>query len=603
MACSHGRSDLVELILDFASLNLLSKVLAIQDGKRQTPLLAAIASTSTDAVMSLLMWSGNNNLAIQKVEANTPSPLVWAVKVWRVETVVLLLDFFDSSENKDELDAALRLAVESRQGNKAAGVNMDIIRHLVKAGANPCSEVKKDKSSSLEVAAHDHDEGTLRVLLDTFEDYLQTAMSTRRRNPTLQSQPESYFEGIESRERAQLRVALRDALVKGLESGWKSKAEAEKIEYESCSILLFEKGAVLDAFGLDMLRGAFQKTCLSRLRESAEMHFSTRTSQPHFPGDAISVGRLRKGSVYTSDDVNHQSRVQWSIEGLSLCWCSEAEHDHFFDLHQIGDCAKSKAGDCDVVLVTDDGMKFEAHSVLLSARSAKFEAAYRFAHMQGASEDARIEIIVPTTGNLCHLMLQHLYYDSIVTGLPEKPDQCCDVLLDLAVLAESMVCESLIQEVEVRLLSENPRACYCYSCSRKGEYSCFGPSTCVNAATVLDIIATAEHIDEFISGLSYRIRIPSPSSERGTLEFSPFGKLRQIASIECMSDFQRVVESEAFQSQLSDLSGEHSQFKRMLLRCCLEEFVHALDGSGQSNRRGLETGEFDSVSSAGGLSC
>ena len=167
-----------------------------------------------------------------------------------------------------------------------------------------------------------------------------------------------------------------------------------------------------------------------------------------------------------------------------------------------------------------------------------------------------------------------MYYGSIVEGLPEDSEQCCRVLLDLIVLAENLICESLLQECEIRLLSLNPRECQCYVCAVPGiEDSAnrrmgSGPSKCVTIDTALDILATADNLEEFFSDVSYRIRTSANS------EWLPFQKVRHIVAESCLSDnFAKVFDSAAFQSQVAISSGITEDFKHIVLRYCLNEFV------------------------------
>jgi ankyrin repeat protein len=259
IASSGGRTDLVELFLGFGSLSLLSKVLSIQDNKRQTPLLAAVASASTDTVMSLLMWSGNNNLVMQKAETTLPSPLLWAACAFQVDMVDLLLGFFHSTGNKQGLDATLRQVVELECLPTNRQAKSKIIARLTRAGANPCT-LHNDKLSTMEIATNLRDRETLTVLIDSHKAYLQKLQTSRRRDPVLKKQPKSYFDGLEQVENGSLRAALRNSLLVCLINILKHGNKEPGSVMESCAILLYEKGATVNPDGFEMIKTAVCRT-------------------------------------------------------------------------------------------------------------------------------------------------------------------------------------------------------------------------------------------------------------------------------------------------------------------------------------------------------
>ena len=265
---------------------------------------------------------------------------------------------------------------------------------------------------------------------------------------------------------------------------------------------------------------------------------------------------------------------------MKCSWVSEKEQEHFRILPSV---AMNQQILFDVLLESSDGQTFEANSELLAEKSPKFAAAFRFARMQTTYEFTSLKVAIPADGALCRLLLQHMYHGSLVTNLPKDTVACCDTLLDLAVLAEELICESLLQECEIRLLSANPRDCRCGICLgpkllRDGRYwhiNC-GPPECVTTETAVDILAAADNLENFYTDASYSILVPSGHSSRSPLffEFRPFQKLRNSVAVTCLtSGMNRVFQSSAFHSQVAQCSGDADIFKHFFLRYCLEELA------------------------------
>ena len=581
IAAANGRADLIDLFLGFASLSLLSKVLFMQDDKGQTPLLAAVASASTDATMSLLMWSGNNSLAIQKVEAKTPSPMLWATRSLHVDMVVLLLDFFNCTESKAELDETLRVAVELEPTERRRGAKYEIIQHLIASGANPCVEDEKTRLCAFEIASNRHDRESLEVLLDSFGSFLKRLRSSRRRDPVLQKQPEAYFEGLESREMGSFREAMRHSLVNTLSQCWKQQDEKMRSLFEDCATLLFENGASLGSIGLDMLRVAIDGSSACSINGSSPaLFYSSPRDQPPCRL-VVGAPRERLAGPYSCDSTDEA--LLWSAVAMKCSWVSEKEREHF---ELVSGVVMDPTIEFDVLLESSDGQTFEANSELLSSKSSKLAAAFRFSRMQNVEEKSSLKVSVPVEGGLCRLLLQHMYHGSLVAGLPEDPVSCCDVLLDLAVLAEHLLCESLLQECETRLLAFNPRDCRCAFCSvpkqlRNGQlwHVNSGPSKCVTTDTAVDILAAADNLEESFFDASHRILVPLRNSGRSPrfFEFRPFQQLRYVVALTCLSSgLNPVFESKSFHAQVELCSGDVNMFKRFFLRCCMEEFASLL---------------------------
>uniref|UniRef100_A0A7S3LF36 BTB domain-containing protein n=1 Tax=Amphora coffeiformis TaxID=265554 RepID=A0A7S3LF36_9STRA len=583
VAASNGRADFIENFLNFASISLLSKLLSIQDQNDQTPLLAAVASGSIDTVMSFFMWSGNNSLVIPKVESTAPSPLLWAASLCHADMVNLLLDFYHGSENKTDLDTTLRVAVRLQATGRKIKSKHGIIRQLVISGASPCSEESDSNLCAMEIAATNHDYESLRVLLDSLEVYLKALSSSRRHDPVLKQQPESFFQGKESCEKAQLQVALRNALTISLVNALKSESEKARYLFEECAILLYEKGAVLDFVGFNIVRNSLGKASRSGdAAVSQETFYSARHDPP--PCSLLAARPFKLSSQLYGDKMVGESAFLWPLVAMSnnLSWVTPKQRKHFKMLPVDTVDAKN----FDLVLESDDGETFEANSELLAGTSAKIAAALRFARLQSPPETTFEKLSIPANGSICRLLLQHMYYGSIVEGLPEDSEQCCRVLLDLIVLAENLICESLLQECEIRLLSHNPRECQCSVCGIPGikdtayRWIGSGPSKCVTINTALDILATADHLEEFFSDVSYTIH------SSANLDWPPFQKARHaVAESSLSNNFAKLFDSEAFQSQIAVSSGTMEDFRHLVLRYCLNEFVSGEKAKKEDSRR------------------
>jgi hypothetical protein len=130
-------------------------------------------------------------------------------------------------------------------------VTLEILRVLVDAGANPCATTPRDTTgrSAVAFAAEQNDAGAVTALLQSYAAFLKRTRISRRRDPVLFEQPESFFAGIESREQAERTVSLRDALVTSL-FGTTSPTKRG----HTCSLALYKSGARLGTVGLARLQ-------------------------------------------------------------------------------------------------------------------------------------------------------------------------------------------------------------------------------------------------------------------------------------------------------------------------------------------------------------
>ncbi|CAB9505150.1 expressed unknown protein [Seminavis robusta] len=766
VACQEGRAELVEIFLavcgSSSCFSIFVKILAMQDKQGQTPLLAAIASGSTDLVMTLLMWRGNHHHhhmgTKQRQKASTVQqqqqqqqqttitgkdicPLVWAVTkapaIHSADMVRLLLEFHtpaflttssrspsSSTEENHGYDltqalwqAVLRSSTHNQSSKQQAAEEqlgeeelLEILHALVEAGANPC-EVREQKKTSIpeqmkrwtdpkhqhakrqtdissdsaqQQSANNNNCGssdvlarasgttvltlaaalghvpTLTALLDSLIAYRKKIKTSRRRDPTLRKQPESFFRGLERIEETELRTALSDSLVTSLYLGYADDSDGNdgKIgtsdEYLACSLVLFRKGARLDS------------ACLARLKASLGTPILRRVDEVISGNDGVSSAAIwrplashyynfrsgyRRENVMLSRPDNGDSQdVNLSMEDRSqlmyrLPWfrkmllASHGSHCEWIDPRSIPPERKNRDKEVGfheaiqadrVVLVTENGDgEIGVHGLVVSQQSAKLAAAIRFARTSsnsfpnvGEQQPKLIEVDLQSTPTkLVLLMLQHLYHGSIVCGLPSDDEQCRETLLDLLLLSEEYLCPSFAQECEMRLLSQDPRKCFCWSCNRAttlkatrsstggygGDdeevvYAVDGPSKLITPESVLDVIAVAQHLEESNMGIpkdegyrmDFSIRLSTfPTTSNAQTNASsasewmplssqkPLAALHEVAMNVLLYNFANVLKSEAFAAQLQDsLAGSctsQNEAPALLLRMCLDELVAASD--------------------------
>jgi ankyrin repeat protein len=575
--CQCGRVDLLEEVLSTGSLSLLTKVLSMQDVDQQTPLLAAVASDSSDVVMSLLMWRGNNHIQIVNnftppgtaVRASSPCPLDWAVQSGNVDMVLLLLEFNDPSGLGYNLTNALHHAFESTDNDES---RLELMRVLIGAGANPCSTTESPSAqSALRVAAARFDSVALMVLLDSYNHYLTSIQENRRRDPTLQKQPESFFRGMESCENAERLVATRDALVTSLFLGWRSSEHSSL--YHACSLVLYRRKVKLGHTGMGRLHLSL---VTNDLKSMEEVPACTRVSCMYQTQYSHAVGicnKLKDRESALSYWSSAMCSLPWMTQDTRCAWLRNEESRH-------DDDTIDSLPEPDIVLVADDGFRFLAHGALLSQKSAKLGAALRFASMsisESAEATSLVEVPMRASSKICRWMLQHIYHGSILSGeLSRDGQECCWELMELLLAAEEFICRSLVQECEMRLLAADPRQCFCVSCARTEtildqqvdcHYLVDGPSHCITPDSALDVLAVAQHVNEacleedyvlcvtnnetIVSSRAYNSN-DSSAGDDDTSVLKPMQALREAAVCTLLQGFQAVSQSETFESQLAE---------------------------------------------------
>jgi len=636
VACQEGQVHTVETILGNVGLALLSKILAVQDERRQTPLLAAVASHSTDTVMSLFMWRGNNYYPVsslpqhqQQKEDAPPCPMEWAVRAGNLDMILLLLEFNSgpSSETKGyDLTRSLWVAATESQSHCQSQVTTssnEIVRVLIEAGANPCFQPSfsdgattgnnniPPKSAVVEAAVR-HDPVCLATLLDSYEKHLARIRRDRRRDPVLQKQPESFFAGMESRENAERASAMRDALASVLFYCFAEKRVNDGVDvglsaYFLCAQVLYRRGADLGMVGIDRLvasttAGSLVPVSVVPSIVNDVCTYQARYVHPPVPDDNSGMpledhrsywSHLMMSLRWMREDVYAHTECRWILEtGCRGCKFS----------------APDMSSDPDVALVSEDGFHFLAHSLVVREKSDKLAAAIRFASMAESSNSV-IEIKIAASKKLCKWMMQHIYHGSVACGLPSDEIELAQELADLLLLAEEFLCPTLVQECELRLLSSEPRRCFCPSCARatvgKDEQSLYrvsSPSLCITSDTVLDIllVAMSVSISCFPAAEAAWNDAPlamwAPWKNDDAVQLAPTEALREAAARTILMHFDSVTNSEIFSSYQEMLAHQETfendpsalksmaspraenqshSVKEVLLRLCLEQLVQS----------------------------
>lgn len=640
VVCQQNKAEFLDILLSSTSslggsFALFSKVLSMQDSIGQTPLLTAVANGSSDCVMSLLMWRGNNhqNLIPKKMDVpnagSSPCSLAWAVKAQDLDMVLLLLEFSDSGGSGYDLTGALQVAVLMRQQNSNPNSSeedlLTILRILVEAGANPCIFVEEpfphwvaqhvcysglsgSGRCALVMSAEARDAETIDVLLKAYDFYLSRQRSKRRKDPVLAQQPESFFAGIEAKERSERKVALRVSLVTSLVAFLPGHFLLEQRSDATSSLLaLYQGGAKLGLIGLRLLQACLKENSLRFLEDgalvdSAPMTLRYRATYSHPLGHEVG-----------SNDMQFWSRMllkkPWVLEferNSGCAWIRSME-----EVEKDRPCNSST----DFIITSEDGQRFETHSRIICEKSEKLAAAFRFSKMSSLKEElGLVETSVSLGGEYLSFLLYHMYHGSLpTTAATESALLSSETLLELLLIGEEFMCPTLIQECELRLILGPcvSRQCFCPSCSllRQPSNECVmctigGKGSLVtNQCNIgpeeaLDALVLAQHIGHSTSetnpqqySLDMDVLVGDTGPESATnkgIQLQCMEALRLVSAFVILDNFLAVLSSEAFLSQ----TQEDEQATRTLLEMCLGELMSLSNLSGlnlnfKSKYRGL----------------
>lgn len=639
VASKAGRVDFVEVFLTSCSSFLLSRLLAMEDKERQTPLLAAVANNSSDVVMSLIMWRGNYTYAraptkapvynsvdsIGAIEHSSQNnkgqpeisscPLVLAARGGNLEMIELLLQFGDQFGRPYDLIEALSALLQS-------GVVPDVIVEgcecIIYAGGNPFKErvdrnSSRDTSSRCEsistavaLAANLGSDRILHSVISTGVRTIRGLQLARRRDPKLAPQPDAFFRNLEAKENLEMKNALKGALIDVLLLGHNKQS----LEVLSRAVVLYEHGTELEEKDVKLLQDRINSG-----ENSATALFSPGKSfvatYQHSTGDVVGkIGiNLMKDVEYDRSNLEYWSRclltMPWMIQDVaeSKCTCPWIhEHSPHITQCQPDSCLPGDG----VYLVTSDGAKFLVSSSIVSQKSDKLASAIRFAKMnQDESKMGDdIEVFVTVPSEICKLLIQHIYHGSIVCNWPNvEDDDLCRFLLELMLVAEEYLCQSLIKECEMRLLNSDPKRCFCFSCCRAvrahpsndggGVVECLylvdGCSSLVKGSTALDVLSVTEYMDggsysiKFVNSTlratqcmssarlwaDYDKETAEPTRKEDWIAFTALASLNDFVIVTMLKEFSEVAKSGAYQQSAKMNEGLNG--KCGLLQLCLDE--------------------------------
>eukprot|EP00980_Cylindrotheca_fusiformis_P020315 scaffold7344_cov145-Cylindrotheca_fusiformis.AAC.13 len=625
-ACEHGRVDLVEAFLSICSTGLLSKMLSMTDGQGQTPLLAAVAANSSDVVICLIMWRGNQNVSLRKPQqaphmsllpatahetewpkSELPScPLAWAAGMGNLEMVLVLLQFTDCSGSDYRVTEAISAFLRSSAPHD---IKIEGARVLIQAGGNPFLDINPPNSvgkpeTAVHVACKSGFPQGLRTLVETGKQELVLNQQSRRRDPKLRQQPESFFQGLEGSEDAEMNTTLRNALIDCLINGLKEQ-EAEYNEqsmFLPCAVILYKLGTQLGEIDFVELQKGLNTTGFPITIGRNDQCFVT--SYLHYITEShkkIEVSNMDRSKLACSSQLLYQTA--WMKDELDRggCKCS-----WMGDNLNIDDTGEDTSSLGDRVVFAAGSAKFVIHDSVVGPKSTKLASAIRFAKMNDdLHKDNEIpEIALDIDPRLFMFLLQHIYHGSICTGWSLQSDQVCRDILDLMVIAEEFLCPSLAQECEMRLLSANPTACFCWACSKNvrpmsiGDgrfaeciYCVEGPGSLLTGDSLLDVLAATQYLEHreldyrigvlptslFSSNPVQTVALMSMARKERSSGAKAIHLLRSATIQMILSKFASVIESDSFKASIElnsiDFQGSviTCPHEVLLLQTCLEE--------------------------------
>lgn len=626
VACQSGRNDLVEVFLTTCASSLLFKILSIEDMKHETPLLCAVSNNSCDAVLSLLMWRRNHDHQGQKqsrsysdarcvhIDNNAEMhikhddkgqqmacPLVWAAKSGNLEMIDLLIQFGDQSGTLYQVTEALFALLQS---DVLGDVKLRGSNSLILAGANPFQEIDNpgvidgENYTSISMASKTVSDDIIRSMLSTALQLVNERQLARRRDPVLQQQPEAFFKTLESKENAETDKAMINTLIETLFRAYSNREPSDL----SKAIALYEQIQRVHEEDLMQLQASLRNGTITSFEHRTKNWYFLATHR-HSAGEIGNEGSKKKlwdsdRSVFAEKSFR-LLKIPWVQDEVRQAECScPWMSRNASKCHPPPDLSAEDA----LMLIANDGSKFSVHAPTVSEKSGKLASALRFAKMK-KDEDSIDEVInleVDIAPEFCKLMIQHMYHGSICFGWPSLDNnEMCRFLLELMLIAEEFLIPSLVQEIEMRLLSSNPTTCFCWNCCEalrvassddgKKEAQCLflvnSNSRLINQNTALDVLS----LSDYLGGLDYNIFLApvirdfylAPKNLWATYDREvekqkqwkvnkALASLRNIASITILKEFAHVVKSPDFHLTTEDDRSTESQ-KQNLLRLCLDE--------------------------------
>jgi hypothetical protein len=280
----------------------------------------------------------------------------------------------------------------------------------------------------------------------------------RSQDPKLRQLPESYFEAIEARENAELKLAMTNALLQSLFLSYMDDDSTSR--HLSAAICLFHRGTKLNGADFSTMKASIES---KRLLSAAEAVVEDggkwfASTYHHFTA---------KGTKHSDalDGAYDRSLLHfWSQVLCSFPWMSEERDIQCSWMMVDGDTTNNSVAYNetllgDRVVLIAEGVRFLVDTWIVSRKSAKLAAAIRFETMnQGSQREP--QVCIGISAHLCKWLLQHMYHGSIVSDWHPDPLQCASDLMELAMVGEEFLRPSVLRECEMRLLSADPFQCY-----------------------------------------------------------------------------------------------------------------------------------------------
>lgn len=529
VACQCGRNDLVEVFLTTCKSSLLFKVFSTTDIDNRTPLLTAVANNSCDVVVSLIMWRGNHSLhgpfvnndesrCSQTKKALLTCPLVCAAHSGNLDMIELIIQFENHSGTVVyHVTEALLMLLRSDAPlhNKVKG--SDILMH---AGGNPFEEidlssVSGETETTIDVAARVGPDVILRSVISAGKRVIRNRQLSRRKDPKLQQQPDAFFRTLESKEDSEASSAMKNALIGTL---FRAYTKQKALDF-SAAIVLYEEMPKVDERDLTRLQTSMLHEKFTSYKPETKNYCFLATFEHYFCANPVD-----KGSKSSFLDYHRSVLAEKSFRLLNMPWVqSELIEGECFCPWVRGNAKKIKNQPTnllleDEVILVANGARLLVHASVVSEKSAKLASAIRFARMNRDEEscDKILHLAVSIPAHFLSLLIQHIYHGSICYGWRNmKDDNMCRYLLELMLIAEEFLIPSLVQEIEMRLLSSLPKRCFCWHCCQavrvvsseinKNVAQCLycvdGNSRLVTSSSVMDILG----LTEYMEGLEYGI--------------------------------------------------------------------------------------------------
>ena len=493
LACARGDLPLLKSLLGHLS-NISSqlpwKALTMIDRLGHNPFISAVYANECDIVEHLLLtrfagadytsWfsacpltiaSSNLSLDMAKLlfemgydTRSTTNPNLSPIIRYDVNRSLLELVLVSIDDN-DKVDTSkhelIGLFIE-HGANPHSAVNVFTPNKPKTRGNNGITALSTEEETPLSVAVVARDYLSIECMLHSYTHALTITQASRRKDPILISQPESYFRAVEERETDMVHSSLQSALVKALFLTWQQKGDHAM---GKCCLALYRRGVALSQLNMQWLEKCI---AMERLMPPLTIRDDS-TEKYYFEAPQVQYS-LPNGS--TNPVSSADTFLCWSHVLLSLPW---VVNKFAFNCNWIRtgiDNSDFDPGELknDEMYLVAEGTKLLVHRSIISARSGKLAAAIRFAEVQEQYNDKKggtMSIVIDLPLLIAKMLICHCYHGSISFGLMSSasPLKRCEQLLELALLAEEYLLPSLITEVEMRLLDTKGSDCFCAYCS------------------------------------------------------------------------------------------------------------------------------------------